>query len=159
MVGGLVITTDDPRADDVRALLACHLEFARSCTPPEFVFALDVEGLVQPAMTVCSARCDGLLVAVGALKELDPRHGELKSMHTSATARGRGVGAAMIEHLVGLARRRGYERLSLETGSQVEFEPARALYGRAGFTVCGPFENYPDSAHSIFMTLTLARRC
>lgn len=154
---GIVIAPDDPRAGDVTALLERHLEFARSCTSPDFVFALDVDGLVQPAVTVCSARRDGLLLAVGALKELDPSHGELKSMHTSAAARGQGVGAAMVEHLVGLARRRSYDRVSLETGSQVEFEPARALYARAGFVVCGPFADYPDSANSVFMTLTLRR--
>jgi putative acetyltransferase len=150
---GLVIAPDDPRAGDVIALLERHLEFARSCTPPEFVFALDVDGLVQPDVTFCSARRDGLLLAVGALKELDPSHGELKSMHTSAEARRRGVGAAMVEHLVGLAQRRGYARVSLETGAQAEFEPARNLYVRAGFTVCGPFANYPDSTNSVFMTL------
>ena len=94
-------------------------------------------------------------MAVGALKELDASHGELKSMHTSSEARGCGVGTAMVEHLVGLARRRGYARVSLETGAQVEFEQARNLYACAGFVVCGPFANYPDSTNSIFMRLAL----
>ena len=152
---GLVIAPDDPLAGDVAALLDRHLDFARSCTSPGFVFALDADELVQPDVTFCSARRDGQLMAVGALKELDASHGELKSMHTSAEARGCGVGTAMVEHLVGLARRRGYARVSLETGAQVEFEPARNLYARAGFVVCGPFASYPDSTNSIFMRLVL----
>ena len=123
---GIVIAVDDPRRADVTALLTAHLEFARSCTPAEFVFALDIDALVQPAVTVCTARRDGALLAVGALKELDPTLGELKSMHTTTAARRLGVGAAMVDHLVGLARRRGYRRVSLETGSQDAFAPARA---------------------------------
>ena len=151
----LVIATDDPRASDVVRLLQQHHEFALSCSPPEFVFALDVDGLEQPTVTFCSARRKGELLAVGALMELDPKHAEIKSMHTSGAARGQGVGAAMLEHLVHLARQRGYERISLETGSQLEYEPARALYARAGFRVCGPYAGYPDSGHSVFMALML----
>ena len=151
----VVIGTDDPRAADVRALLERHLEFARSCTPAEFVFALDVDALTDPAVTFCSARRDGELLAVGALKELDAAHGELKSMHTEAAARGRGIGAAMVAHLVDLARARGYARVSLETGAQAEFGPARALYRSCGFETCGPFAGYPDTPHSVFMTLVV----
>ena len=154
-MSNLVIAADDPRAPDVVALLQRHLQFAHETTPAEFVFALDVDGLAQPAVTFCSARRDGELLAVGALKELDARHGELKSMHTASTARGRGIGAAVIAHLVDLARARGYARVSLETGSQDAFAPARALYERAGFVVCGPFADYPDSANSVFMTRRL----
>jgi putative acetyltransferase len=154
-VADLKIAEDDPHRDDVRALLAHHLDFARSCSPPEFVFALDLDGLSQPAVTFCSARRDGELVGVGALKELDAHHGELKSMHTSAAARRQGVGDSLLSHLVDLARRRGYRRVSLETGAQHEFGPARALYTGAGFAVCGPFGDYPDSSHSVFMTLRL----
>jgi putative acetyltransferase len=154
----LVIADDDPRAPDVTALLHRHLEFAHETTPPEFVFALDVDGLVHPTVTFCSARRDGVLLGVGALKELDPSHGELKSMHTAATSRGQGIGAAVVAHLVDLARRRGYARISLETGSQDAFAPARALYAGAGFVVCGPFGDYPDSTTSVFMTRQLAER-
>jgi putative acetyltransferase len=155
VVAALDIGGDDPRRDDVSALLHRHLEFARSCTPPEFVFALDLDGLADPSVTFCSARRDGELLGVGALKELDADHGELKSMHTSTPARRQGVGDALVAHLVGLARQRGYRRVSLETGAQEEFGPARAMYGRAGFSVCGPFGDYPDSTHSVFMTLLL----
>lgn len=152
----LVIASDDPRAPDVTALLQRHLEFARSTTPPEFVFALDIDALVSPAITFCSARRAGVLLGVGALKELDPVHGELKSMHTVAAARGQGIGAALVDHLVQLARRRGYRRVSLETGSQDAFAAARALYAAAGFTTCGPFADYPDSPSSVFMRRDLA---
>ena len=154
-MSGVVIGPDDPRADDVAMLLEQHHEFALACSPPEFVFALDVDGLAQPIVTFCSARRDGELLAVGALMELDAEHAEIKSMHTSGAARGQGVGAAMLEHLVELARQRGYQRISLETGSQLEYEPARALYAKAGFRECGPYAGYPDSGHSVFMTLTL----
>jgi putative acetyltransferase len=154
-VADLEIAEDDPRRDDVTALLERHLEFARSCTPAEFVFALDLDGLADPAVTFCSARLAGELLGIGALKELDPHHGELKSMHTSAAARRQGVGSALIAELLALARRRGYRRVSLETGAQDEFEPSRAVYARAGFTVCGPFGDYPDSTYSVFMTREL----
>jgi putative acetyltransferase len=147
----VVIGPDDPRAPDVTALLGRHLEFSRSTTPPEFVFALDIEALVDPAITFCSARRAGVLVGVGALKELDPAHGELKSMHTAARARGQGVAAALVDHLVEVARRRGYRTVSLETGSQDAFAPARALYAKAGFSVCEAFGDYPESANSVFM--------
>ena len=152
---GVVIGPDDPRADDVVTLLEQHHEFSLSCSPAEFVFALDVEELAQPSVTFCSARLDGELLAVGALLELDAEHAEIKSMHTTGAARGRGIGAAMLEHLLQLARERGYQRVSLETGSQLEYEPARAMYATAGFQVCGPYAGYPDSGHSIFMTRAL----
>jgi putative acetyltransferase len=155
-VADLLITTDDPRRPDVLALLGQHLELMRAPTPAEFVFALDVEGLVDPAITFCSARdADGALVGVGALKELDGRHGELKSMHTAAAARGRGVAVAVLDHLLDLARGRGYDRVSLETGSQDAFAAARRLYARSGFAPCGPFSTYADNPSSVFMTLAL----
>jgi putative acetyltransferase len=155
-VSHVVIAPDDPRAPDVTALLVRHLELMRATTPAEFVFALDVTGLVDPAITFCSARRDGVVLGLGALKELDAAHGELKSMHTASEARGQGIGAALLGHLVGLARDRGYRRVSLETGSQAAFAPARALYAASGFAPCGPFGGYPDSANSVFMTLALA---
>jgi putative acetyltransferase len=150
------IAPDDPRAEDVRALLARHLAFARAASPPEAVFALDVDGLAGPAVTFCSFRAGGQLLGVGALKELDPEHAELKSMHTAAQARGQGVGGAIVAHLLALARERGYRRVSLETGSMAEFAPARALYARAGFEPCGPFGGYPVSPYSTFMSIALS---
>jgi putative acetyltransferase len=150
-----LIAIDDPRADDVRRLLARHLAFAHETTPPEGVFALDIEGLVDPAVTFFSYRVNGDVLGVGALKEFDGRHGEVKSMHTAETARGRGIGRAIVDHLIGVARQRGYRALSLETGSGPAFAAARRLYASAGFTPCGPFGDYPDSPTSAFMTLSL----
>jgi putative acetyltransferase len=150
-----LIAVDDPRKGDVRALLERHLTFALSTTPPEHAFALDVDGLLDPAITFYSFRTDGALLGVGAIKQLDPRHGEIKSMHTAQAARGRGVGRAMLGHLLGIARSRGYLRVSLETGTMAEFAPARALYESAGFIACGPFADYRPSEDNCFMTLPL----
>ncbi|MET0144829.1 MAG: GNAT family N-acetyltransferase [Ilumatobacteraceae bacterium] len=157
-MAGLVISLDDPRADDVAALLAAHLSFARSTSPPEDTHALDLTGLLDPAITFCSARRDGELVAIGALQHLDADHVELKSMHTAAAARGQGIGRAMVDHLVALAADRGYRTVSLETGSMDAFAPARALYASAGFVPCGPFAGYRDSPNSSYMTRSIGRR-
>jgi putative acetyltransferase len=149
------IGVDDPNAEDVRELLRRHMEFARDNTPPEDVHALEVNQLVDPGVTFYSYRRDGELLAVGALKQLDGRHAELKSMHTAAKARRSGVGRAMVEHLVGVARDHGFRRVSLETGSTQAFAAARSLYAQAGFTPCGPFGDYPPGRGNTFMTLAL----
>ena len=150
-----MISIDDPRADDVRALLERHLAFARATTRPEDVYALDVDGLADPAVTFFSYRADGRVVGVAALKRIDDEHAELKSMHTAEEARGQGVARALVEHIVGLARERGYRRPSLETGSGPAFEPARALYASAGFAPCEAFGDYTPSPNSAYMTLAL----
>jgi putative acetyltransferase len=152
------ISHDDPRADDVRALLERHLAFANAHSPPEDVHALDVEGLLDPAVTFFSFRLNGELLGVGALKQLDADHAELKSMHTSEAARGRGIGRAMLDHLIAVASGRGCGRVSLETGSMRAFAPARSLYASAGFQPCGPFGDYSPSRNSAFMTLSLNGR-
>jgi putative acetyltransferase len=149
------ISVDDPGAPDVRMLLATHLAFARAPTPPEDAHALDVDGLLDEAVTFFSFRRDSVLLAVGALKRLDAEHAEVKSMHTVAAARGQGIGRSMVEHLIAVAREAGYRRLSLETGSMAEFAPARALYARAGFELCEPFADYRASPNSTYMTLYL----
>lgn len=149
------IAIDDPRAPDVRSLLATHLTFARAPTPPEDAHALDVDGLLDASVTFFSFRRDGVLLAVGALQRLDRDHVEVKSMHTVEAARGQGIGRAMIEHLITVAREAGYRRLSLETGSMAEFAPARALYASAGFEPCDPFGSYRASPNSTYMTLYL----
>jgi putative acetyltransferase len=146
------IAIDDPRAADVRALLERHLAFARANSPPEAVHALEVPKLVDPAITFFSFRHDGELLGVGALKALSGDHAELKSMHTAARARGLGIGRAMVEHLVGVARARGITRVSLETGAQPAYAPARSLYASAGFEPCEPFGDYAPSPDSVFMT-------
>jgi putative acetyltransferase len=151
-----VIATDDPRAPDVRRLLAMHLAFGNAHSPPEDVHALDVDALVDPAITFLSYRVDDEVLAVGALKDLGDGHGELKSMHTTAAARGRGIGRAMVEHLLGLARERGMTRVSLETGTPEPFAPARALYASVGFEPCAPFGAYALSDYSTYLTLDLS---
>ncbi|MEO6703807.1 MAG: GNAT family N-acetyltransferase [Jatrophihabitantaceae bacterium] len=150
-----IIAREDPRATDVTDLLSQHLVFANSHSPPEDVHALDLAELLDPAISFFSYRVDGRLLAVGALRQLDPEHGEVKSMHTLSEARGQGIGRAMLEHLIGLARERGYRRLSLETGSMDAFESARALYSSAGFARCEPFADYRVSPNSACFTLLL----
>src|SRR4051812_6422306 len=149
------IRIEDPGQPDVRALLERHLAFCHAATPLEHAFALDLDGLRDPSITVFALRRNGELLGVGALKELDPAHGEIKSMHTAAEARGLGVGRALVEHLVATAADRGYERVSLETGTADAFGPARALYANAGFVPSGPFGDYAESADNTFMTLAL----
>jgi len=149
------ISADDPRAPDVRALLERHMAAMLAATPPEHAFALDVAGLLDPAISFFSFRAGGELLGVGAIKRLDAGHAEIKSMHTAAAARGRGVGRAILDHLLRVARSEGLRRVSLETGTMAEFAPARALYESAGFTACGPFGDYQPSDDNCFMTLVL----
>jgi putative acetyltransferase len=148
-----VIDEDDPRKADVRALLERHLEFALGQTPPEHAFALDSDGLIDPAITFFSYRADGRLLGIGAIKRLGPDHAEIKSMHTAEAARGRGVGRSMLTRLLEVARARGFRRVSLETGTTAAFGPARMLYQSAGFVPCGPFAGYRPSEDNQFMTL------
>ena len=150
-----VISIDDPRAGDVRALLERHLAFSEATTPAEDRHALDVDALLDPAVSFYSYRVDGRLLGVGALKRLDDEHAEIKSMHTAEAARGQGVGRAMLDHLLAVAGARGFSRVSLETGAGPAFAPARALYARAGFAPCPPFAGYPDSPNSAYMTRSL----
>jgi YfiH family protein len=152
---GTAIAREDPRAGDVRALLEAHLAYAHGNTEPGKVYALDIEELLHPDIQFFGLRVNGELLAVGALKRLDAGHGELKSMHTAATARRLGIGRAIVAHLVDAARAQGFERVSLETGAQDAFAPARGLYAATGFTPCGPFGDYPDSPDSAFMTRVL----
>ncbi|HUL96337.1 MAG TPA: GNAT family N-acetyltransferase [Usitatibacter sp.] len=149
------IEIDDPARPDVTALLEEHLRNMHELSPPESVHALDVGKLKTPDITFWSVRDGALLLGCGALKELGPKHGEVKSMRTPATLRRRGAGRAVLERILAEARARGYERLSLETGSQEAFEPARRLYASFGFTVCGPFGDYILDPNSVFMTLAL----
>jgi len=153
----LAIAADDPRSPDVLALLTRHLELMHAQSEPEDVHALDVAALTAPHITFLSARdgAAGTLLGVGALAEIAPDHGEIKSMHTAEAARRRGVAGALLAHVVSLATQRGYARLSLETGSDGHFAAARALYARAGFVPCPPFGSYRPSPASTFLTLDL----
>ena len=151
----VVIAVDDPRVDDVRALLEAHLAFSRAVTPPGHVHALGIDGLLDPAVTFFSAHRGGVLVGIGALKRLDASHAEVKSMHTSEAARGQGVGRAMVDHLLAVAAERNYQRVSLETGTMDAFAPARSLYTKVGFAPCEPFGEYTANPYSICMTMTI----
>lgn len=149
------IRVDDPREPEVRALLERHLTFCLTETPPEHSFALDVDGLLDPAVTFVSYRDGDTVLGVAAIRELDAAHAEIKSMHTAAEARGRGVGRALLSHLLELAGSRGYRRVSLETGTTPGFAAARALYESAGFTPAGPFAGYPVTGDNCFYTRAL----
>jgi putative acetyltransferase len=149
------IRVDDLSGPEIRELLEEHLQQMHRQSPPESVHALDLEGLRQPDITFWTVWDDGQLLGCGALKELDTGHGEIKSMRTSETHRRRGVGRAVVEHILAVARSRGYSRLSLETGSQKAFEPARRLYEGFGFVYCTPFGDYTLDPNSVYMTRTL----
>jgi len=149
------ILRDDLTGPEIRELLEEHLRSMRSISPPESVHALDLDGLRRPEVTFWTAWSGDELLGCGALKELDARHGEVKSMRTALRARRSGVARALLEHIIAMARSRGYDRLSLETGSQDAFEPARRLYEGFGFRHCPPFEGYVEDPHSVFMTLLL----
>jgi putative acetyltransferase len=150
-----LIAIDDPREPDVRALLERHVRFARGQSPPERSFALDLRGLLDPAITMFSIRAHGNLLGIGAIKRLDRHHAEIKSMHTAEAARGRGVGRTMLTYLLGVARAQGFSQVSLETGTAAGFAPARALYHSLGFVPCAPFADYTPSEDNLFMTLKL----
>ena len=151
----LEIRPDDLTGPEIARLLEEHLSSMYLLSPPESVHALPLEGLRSPGVTMWSAWRGRELLGCGALKELDPAHGEIKSMRTAAAHLRKGVAAAILEHIVGEARRRAYGRLSLETGSQPAFAPARALYARFGFEPCGPFDAYTNDPNSFFMTRKL----
>jgi putative acetyltransferase len=147
------IDSDDPRRPDVRALVERHLQFSHAQTPREHSFALAADELLDPAITFFSYRSDGALLGVGAIKRLGPDHAEIKSMHTAEAARRRGVGRAVLGHLLDIARNQGFRRVSLETGTTTAYAPARALYESAGFVPCEAFADYLPSSHNAFMAV------
>ncbi|KUM35346.1 GNAT family N-acetyltransferase [Arthrobacter sp. EpRS71] len=150
------IATDDPARPDVHQLLSEHLADMFATSPAESVHALDHSALSHESITFWTAREAGVLLGCGALKMLSAGHAEIKSMRTAANARGRGVATLMLEHIVTEAARLGYERVSLETGTEDYFAPARRLYARHGFTECPPFGDYTLDPNSVFMELTVS---
>jgi len=152
---GLLIIPGDLTDKRIVDLLETHVTTALAQSPRESCHAFDVSGLQREAVSFWAAWHGDDLLGVGALMDLGGGHGEVKSMHTAQSARGRGVGSAMVRHIVATARERGYRRLSLETGSMDYFAPARALYARHGFAECGPFEGYRLDPNSVFLTLAL----
>jgi putative acetyltransferase len=149
------IELDDLSRPEIHALLSEHLRNMYEVSPPESVHALDLDRLRSPEITFWTAWDGTLLIGCGALKELDSLHGEIKSMRTPEALRRRGAGRALLNHIIAVARTRGYQRLSLETGSMAAFRPAQQLYESAGFSFCGPFGEYREDPNSAFMTLRL----
>jgi len=149
------IELDDLRRPAIHALLEEHLRNMHALGPPESVHALDLDKLRAPGITFWSAWDGGELLGCGALSELSPNHGEIKSMRTPEARRRTGAGRALLLHIIAVARARGYERLSLETGSVAAFAPAHRLYESVGFTRTGPFGTYVEDPNSVFMTLAL----
>lgn len=149
------IRIDDLSGKAIHALLEEHLRAMDMVSPPQSRHALDLTGLRHPSVTFWTLWDGTSLAGCGALKELDRSHGEIKSMRTANSHMRRGVASVMLEHILEVARNRGYERLSLETGSMTYFEPARALYASFGFEPCEPFVKYVPDENSVFMTRLL----
>ena len=150
------IDIDDLTRPAIHELLNEHLANMYELSPPEQVFALDLSKLRSPDITFWTVWEDDLLLGCGALKELTPRHGEIKSMRTPARLRGRGAGRAVLHRIIETARQRGYHLLSLETGTHPAFSAAQQLYRSVGFQESGPFANYVEDPHSLFMALRLS---
>ena len=149
------IIIDDLKGSEIGALLNEHLATMHLHSPPESTHALPIEKLRSPDVTFWSVWENGELLGCGALQELDPQHGEIKSMRTVSRHLRKGVARAVLDHIIKEAKRRGYQRLSLETGSMAAFEPARQLYAAAGFVYCEPFADYWEDPNSVFMTMKL----
>jgi putative acetyltransferase len=149
------IEVDDLTRPEVRALLAEHVSNMHDLSPPESVHTLDVERLRQPDVTFWCAWDGAELLGCGALKELSPSHGEVKSMRTARPHLRKGVARAILARIIEEARRRGYERLSLETGTVAAFQPAQRLYASFGFASCEPFADYVEDPYSVYMTRAL----
>ncbi|MFF4625360.1 GNAT family N-acetyltransferase [Nonomuraea jabiensis] len=149
------IVVDDLRGPEIAAFLEEHLREMHSITPAESVYALDLDGLRVPEVTFWSVYDGDQLVGCGAIKRIDDRHGEIKSMRTARERRRDGVASLLLTHMLEEAKAMGLERLSLETGSTEHFERARKLYEKFGFEPCGPFAGYGPDPHSAFMTRTI----
>lgn len=152
----ITIRRESPAGPDLALLFERHTADMHADTPPESIHMMDASELDIPEVSFFVMRDEGEPVAMGAFKRIAEGHGEIKSMHVLVERRGQGLSRRMLDHLVAEARASGLERLSLETGSQAMFEPARVLYSRAGFEECGPFEGYVPDPNSIFMTRSLA---
>ncbi|MGE6692263.1 MULTISPECIES: GNAT family N-acetyltransferase [Sphingobium] len=149
------IRQDDPKGAHVTELLTHHLRELQEVMA-QHAFALDASGLSVPGVTFWTAWNNDVLAGFGAMKELDPEHGEVKSMRAAPAARGTGVGRAMLRHIIAEARKRGYRWLSLETGTATLHAPAIALYRSAGFLSCDAFADYRPSLHNQFFRLDLS---
>lgn len=149
------IRVDDLTSPEVIKLLQEHLQGMALHSPPKSVHALDLEALRKTEVTSWGVWQNAELMGCGAIKELDSRHGEIKSMRTVSLHLRKGIAATLMRHILEEARRRSYQRLSLETGSMEAFAPARSLYASFGFKPCGPFADYVEDPYSVFMTREL----
>jgi putative acetyltransferase len=149
------IVVDDLSGPEIARFLNGHVDQMRSITPSEFAFALNLDELRKPDVTFWTVWDDGTLVGCAALKRMDTGHAELKSMRTATDRLRSGIASRLLEHIIAEARRMGITRISLETGTDEFFAPARRLYGKFGFTPCPPFGDYQPSEHNTFMTLTV----
>jgi putative acetyltransferase len=149
------ITVDDLSGPEIAEFLAEHVREMRSITPVESKYALDLDGLRRPEITFWTVVDGGVLVGCGAIKRLSATHAEIKSMRTRPARKRSGVASALLEHIIAEARRLGFTRLSLETGSADFFRPARSLYEKFGFGYCEPFADYRPGPHNVFMTRTI----
>ncbi|MGR6504013.1 GNAT family N-acetyltransferase [Shewanella sp. Koi 1] len=149
------IILDDLKGPEIAALLTEHLEDMRATSPPESVHALDLDGLRQPNIRFWTLWDGRNLAGCGALKWLDAEHAEIKSMRTATTYKQQGIASKVLQHLINDAKAAGVQRLSLETGSMAFFQPARNLYAKFGFELCGPFADYVLDPNSLFMTKRL----
>jgi putative acetyltransferase len=156
----LTIAEESPLGPDLALLMVRHTADMHAETPPESIHMMDASQLARPGIRFFVMRDGGRPVAMGAFKRLSEKDGraggEIKSMHVLAEHRGRGLSRRMLAHIEAQARADGLSRLSLETGVQPGFASARALYARAGYSVCGPFEGYVLDPNSCFMTKPLA---
>ena len=151
----ITIAREHPVRPDLALLHARHTADMHAETPPESIHLLPADALAAPGIAFFVMRDGATAIGMGAFKRIDDRHAEIKSMHILAEYRGRGLSRRMLDHLVAEAQAAGYTRLSLETGVQPGFAAARALYEKAGFTLCGPFEGYREDPNSLFMTRSL----
>ena len=149
------IKVDDLSSSEIAEFLEEHIREMKSVSPPESKHALDLEGLRKPEITLWTVWDDDRLIGCGAMKELDTDHAEIKSMRTTVSYRGKGIASMLLQHILNEAKLRGYQRISLETGSMSFFEPARNLYTKYSFGNCAPFFTYQEDPNSVFMTRKL----
>ena len=151
------IRVDDLNGPEIAGLLQGHLDHMATLSPPDTVHALDLAALRVPEVTFWTVWDGADLLGCGALKELDPTFAEIKSMRTAPEHRGKGVAERLVRHILDVAGQRGYQRISLETGTHADFEPAHRLYKRFGFDYGDAFADYAITPHNVCMTLELAR--
>ena len=152
---GVEIRIDDLTGPEIGELLAEHLRIMAEVTPRHSMHALDLDELRGPDITFWTLWHGRELAGCGALKEIDREHGEIKSMRTARAHLRKGIASMLLEHILAEAKRRGYRRLSLETGAMPYFEPARALYRKFGFGRCAAFGSYAEDPNTVFMSLAL----